>query len=50
MTRRATGHAVRTPPGNTAFVPDPLPPRVRFAGRLVRARSDAGRAIGDEAT
>jgi cell filamentation protein, protein adenylyltransferase len=42
----ASGRAIRTPEGYLAFVPDPLPPRIEFGDRLVRALSDADRAIG----
>lgn len=41
-----SGHTIRTPQGYSAFVPDALPPRIQFEERLVRALSDADRAIG----
>jgi len=34
------------PEGYTAFVPDPLPPELEYTSTLVRALSDADRAIG----
>jgi Fic family protein len=43
---KASGRIIRTPQGYSAFVPDPLPPRIEFGDRLVRALSDADRAIG----
>jgi cell filamentation protein, protein adenylyltransferase len=41
-----SGRAIRTREGYGAFVPHPLPPRLEFRDRLVRALSDADRAIG----
>ena len=41
-----SGRAIRTREGYVAFVPHPLPPRLEFRDRLVRALSDADRAIG----
>lgn len=37
---------VRTPEGYSAFVPAPLPPAIEWTPALVRALSDADRAIG----
>jgi len=37
---------VRTAEGYDAYVPDPLPPRIEFGERLLRALSDADRAVG----
>jgi Fic family protein len=41
-----TGRTIKTQQGYSAFVPDPLPPKIEFGERLVRALSDADRAIG----
>jgi len=41
-----TGRRIRCPEGYTAFAPDPLPPRIVWTSRLVRALSDADLAIG----
>ena len=46
MVATRPGRAIRTRDGHVAFVPDPLPPRLEFPPRLVRALSDADRAIG----
>jgi len=43
---KPSGRTIRTPQGYSAFVPDPLPPRIEFGARLVRTLSDADRAIG----
>ena len=32
--------------GYEAFVPDPLPPEIVWAGRLIRSLSDADRLVG----
>lgn len=40
------GREIRCPGGYTAFVPDPLPPVLEWTPELVRALSDADRAIG----
>lgn len=40
------GKHVRIPSGYTAFVPNPLPPRLQWAPELVRALSDADRLVG----
>src|SRR6184192_3638549 len=40
------GRRVRCAGGYAAFVPDPLPPRVEWTADLIRALSDADRAIG----
>lgn len=42
----ATGHRIRCPEGCTAYAPDPLPPRILWTSKLVRALSDADLAIG----
>lgn len=41
-----SGRHVRCPEGYTAFVPDPLPPLLEWTPQLVRALSDADRAVG----
>jgi Fic family protein len=41
-----TGQYVKQPEGYSAFVPDPLPPELKWTAQLVRALSDADRAIG----
>ncbi len=46
MPGKPSGRAIRTREGYLAFVPDPLPPKIEFRERLVRALSDADRAIG----
>ena len=40
------GQYVKQPEGYSAFVPDPLPPELKWTAQLVRALSDADRAIG----
>lgn len=40
------GKHVRVPSGYTAFVPNPLPPRLHWTPELVRALSDADRLVG----
>ncbi len=40
------GRSIRTPQGYTAFVPDPLPPKLEWTPVLTRALSDADRLIG----
>src|SRR5438445_6470827 len=40
------GPRVRCAGGYATFVPDPLPPRVEWTADLIRALSDADRAIG----
>src|SRR5437016_40153 len=40
------GRRVRCAGGYAAFVPDPLPPRVEWTANLIRALSDADRAVG----
>ena len=37
---------MKQPKGYSAFVPDPLPPELKWTAQLVRALSDADRAIG----
>lgn len=41
-----SGKQLRVPSGYTAFVPDPLPPRLHWTPELVRALSDADRLVG----
>lgn len=43
---RIPGRFVRCPEGYDAFVPDPLPPELTWTPELVRALSDADRAVG----
>ncbi len=43
---RISGHYETGPSGSRAFVPDPLPPRLSWTPSLVRALSEADRAIG----
>src|SRR3990167_987628 len=43
---QAPGRSLRTPQGYTAFVPDPLPPKLEWTPVLTRALSDADRLIG----
>jgi Fic family protein len=43
---RSPGRSLRCPEGYVAFVPDPLPPKLNWSDRLVRALSDADRLIG----
>ncbi|MDW7711777.1 MAG: Fic/DOC family N-terminal domain-containing protein [Deferrisomatales bacterium] len=45
-TRKRPGRTIPCPEGHTAFVPDPLPPSLEWSLGLVRALSDADRAIG----
>jgi cell filamentation protein, protein adenylyltransferase len=40
------GKYVRIPSGYTAFVPNPLPPRLHWSPELARALSDADRLVG----
>lgn len=44
--RGPPGRIVRSPNGLGAFVPDPLPPAISWTPSLVRALSDADRAVG----
>ena len=46
MTRRASGRRIRCPGGYSAFVPNPLPPPLRWTTDLVNALSVADRAVG----
>ncbi len=47
MARRdPPGRRVRRPGGYSAFVPDPLPPRLEWTAELVAALSDADRQVG----
>ena len=43
---QASGRNVRCPGGYTAFIPGPLPPELSWTPNLVRALSEADRAIG----
>lgn len=43
---RRHGRVVRAPGGYSAYVPDPLPPALDYTPQVVRALSDADRAIG----
>lgn len=43
---RPPGRWLRCPGGYKAFAPDPLPPALTWTPRLVRALSDADRAVG----
>lgn len=45
--KNAPGRKVRTAEGYWAFVPDPLPPKLEWSPGLVRALSDADRAVGN---
>ena len=45
-TTQPSGRSTRTPQGDTAFVPDPLPPKLAWTPVLSRALSDADRLIG----
>ena len=45
-TRRASGRRIRCPGGYSAFVPNPLPPPLRWTTELVNALSVADRAVG----
>ncbi len=40
------GRTIRVPGGYSAYVPHPLPPRIEYGPALVRALSEADRAIG----
>lgn len=44
---RASGKTIKAPGGYHAFVPDPLPPKLEWTANLVRALSDADRAVGN---
>jgi len=44
--RRSPGKTIRSPGGYQAFVPDPLPPEIKWTPNLVRALSDADRLVG----
>jgi len=44
--RRSPGKTIRSPGGYHAFVPDPLPPEIKWTPNLVRALSDADRLVG----
>lgn len=44
---RVPGKTIKAPGGYRAFVPAPLPPRLDWTGDLVRALSDADRAVGN---
>lgn len=46
MDSRVPGRIVRSPEGYNAFVPDPLPPSIEWTPELLRALSDADRALG----
>jgi len=46
LTDRSPGRTMRCAGGYDAFLPDPLPPAVDWSPALVRALSDADRAIG----
>ena len=46
ISRTAPGCLVPTVDDQTAFVPEPLPPGIKWTGELVKALSDADRAIG----
>ncbi|NQU09312.1 Fic family protein, partial [bacterium] len=41
-----SGRKIRCPEGHTAFVPEPLPPRLEWTRSLVHALSDADRQVG----
>ncbi len=43
---RPPGRRIRCPEGYSAFLPDPLPPEIRWSPGLVAALSDADRAVG----
>jgi Fic family protein len=43
---KTPGRTVRCSKGYTAFVPDPLPPKLKWSPSLVQALSDADRLIG----
>ena len=40
------GRKIRCPEGYSAFIPEPLPPKLRWQENIVRALSDADRTIG----
>ena len=46
LTKRSPGRRIRCVEGYEAFVPDPLPPAIAWTPGLIRALSDADRAIG----
>lgn len=43
---KSAGKPAKQPQGYTAFVPEPLPPRIAWTDTLVRSMSDADRLIG----
>jgi Fic family protein len=43
---KVPGRKIRRPEGYTAFVPDPLPPKLEWTPSLVHALSDADRLVG----
>jgi Fic family protein len=43
---RAPGRMVKCPHGHSAFVPDPLPPRIEWSPSLLRALSEADLLLG----
>jgi len=43
---KPSGRTLRCPEGYTAFIPDPLPPKLNWTPELTRALSDADRLIG----
>ena len=45
-TRQPHGRRVKCPGGYMAYLPEPLPPRIRWAAELVSALSAADRAVG----
>lgn len=45
-TAKSPGRAVRAPQGYVAYMPDPLPPKVRWTPSLVRSLSDADLLLG----
>lgn len=46
LTPSGSGNLIRCPGGHDAFLPDPLPPKLYWGSRLVRALSEADRRIG----
>ena len=46
MENRMPGRKIRCPGDYTAFVPDPLPPQLKWSHKLLRSLSDADRLIG----
>ena len=44
--RAPPGRRIRRPGGYSAFIPDPLPPRLEWTGDLVAALSEADRQVG----